>query len=887
MAGGPTTTTTNTQYELTQGVKYIKISKFDQDGNDRTYQLQNLESLTLDIQGGTVNNYIITNKVEETNYFLFYIDNILYDTTTTSSANSYVRHNYDFEIEQPSRLYKVFTSQGTNTSSVFINAFIPSTEPIIDQNGPFLEGYWDNPNSNSITPKQRFYWGRTPSIPMEYSASITLTSTAPIYSPDVANVILFKIAETAAFAPPIGVIAPLNVPQSYDENSIIKGKYKIEASGEIQQEGDIISSSIQFALLPVPQTITLYGVEDAVKGDSVGFAFKITPSLSTWDFNRITAQNISLHIKPHNRITEGTNDGFSIGNESYMAPFPNITVDNPIQLDLYKFSDYNPTINNATLLVNSNHFQICKRDTGDISPSNINEIIKGTAEKSEVQDYYYEIKSSLNPKYDGCKNQSSDFNHPTKGGIGFPPAEKNSIYFSNCLGAGGQTPEYIDKTFFFVNKLVDENGNCYECKDKTKPQYIDFKYTFGKDDLIDININAANPNFIGYDGLSGTHRILSVGTLKTLIVTGQGIEGNDYINSLGFSAAEGSEEANIADYRLTAYQSTAKYPNTGFPYKIDFNNVTFSGSGDLGFTYSVNDSIYAGRYKFDEPTGDVSVTIETSVTITNERVTAMGPSSDEITVKLVKGGNTILAQETVNLSTAYFDTDNLVAIDGETHTFNLTAVATNYDASSDDYIEVIVDGNNNNNKKIHANNLFKFTQNPSPATVTEEGEDYIFITSGLGQVAPNDGNWVYFSDELSNAYGLLQNISQSQIEFGYSPGNLIPFTPQPGDEIRFGYNENNTALITKVVTPGSYDTKLWIELEKSFDVNALNTTKNHFLIRRFLDDNSGFTVDVKKIYANSGDGQTEASFISPIHITQKLKDSFTDIVRNLTDEGVF
>lgn len=876
----------NAPYELTEGVKYIKISKFDQDGFDRTYQLQNLESLTLDIQGGTSTNYVINNKVEEDNYFLFYIDNVLYDTTLTSSDDSYVRYNYNLEIEEPSILYKVFNSQGQNTSSVFINAFKPLTEPTIDTNGSEQEGYWNNPININVLPNRRFYWRNTPSIPMEYSASITLSSTQPSFSPDIADVVLFKISDTAIFPPPPNVVAPLGVPQTFDGNSIIQGKYKIETNGGIQQEGDIISSSIQFTLSQTPQTITIYGVDDAVTNDSVGFAFKITPTSFQWDFNRITAEDISLSIKPHYIIGENTNAGPSVGGESYMASFPNITVDNPLQLDVYQVSDYNPILNNATLLLSSNHFQVSNREIGNINPSNIDKIIKGIAESAEVQDYYYDIKSSLNPKYDGCKNQSSDFNRPTKQGIGKPPAEKNSIYFTNCLGAGGQSPEYIDKTFFYITKLIDENGNVFDCKDKTKPQYIDFKYTFGKDDLVDVNINAANPDFIGYDGLSGTHKILSVGTLKTLIITGQGQGGNDYVNALDFTAQEGSEEEGLTDYRLITYLSADETLSTGaFPYLINFDNVTFSGSENLGFLYSVNDTNLAGRYKFQEATGDIAVTIETSVTITNERVTPTGPSYDEVTVKILKGGTTVLAEETVELATEYFNLET-GTVAGESHTFNLVTSANNYDNSPTDYIEVKIFGNNSTNKKIHSNAELKVIQNPSPSNTTED-PIYLNITPNLGELAINDGNWVYFNDELSNSYGLIQNLSQSQVEFGYSPGNLIPFIPQPGDEIRFGYTEDNKALITRVIPPGEYDTKLWMQLDRTFNIGALNTGRNHFLIRRFLDDNSGFTLDIKKEYANSGDGTTQASFISPLNVTTKLKTSISDIVRNLTNEGIF
>ena len=103
------------QNKSSNGVRYIKVSKFDKNGQDNSNRLRNLSKFTVTYNdqdpGSTIysfntasNNgtgslesssisqsihYPIIGKVEYTNYFLFTIDNENYDTTFTSSVGDY------------------------------------------------------------------------------------------------------------------------------------------------------------------------------------------------------------------------------------------------------------------------------------------------------------------------------------------------------------------------------------------------------------------------------------------------------------------------------------------------------------------------------------------------------------------------------------------------------------------------------------------------------------------------------------------------------------------------------------------------------------------------------------------------------------------------------
>ncbi len=93
--------------------------------------------------------------------------------------------------------------------------------------------------------------------------------------------------------------------------------------------------------------------------------------------------------------------------------------------------------------------------------------------------------------------------------------------------------------------------------------------------------------------------------------------------------------------------------------------------------------------------------------------------------------------------------------------------------------------------------------------------------------------------------------------------------------------------IVNVFLPTETSTgRLYLQIDRETSITG--SSRNHFLIRTFLNDNAGITLDVKKEYANPNgiDGTTKSSTIKPQYISNELKQNFSNIVRNLTNEGV-
>ena len=109
----------------------------------------------------------------------------------------------------------------------------------------------------------------------------------------------------------------------------------------------------------------------------------------------------------------------------------------------------------------------------------------------------------------------------------------------------------------------------------------------------------------------------------------------------------------------------------------------------------------------------------------------------------------------------------------------------------------------------------------------------------------------------------------------------------PGDEIRFGNNENYTYIIKSVVPPennivdGIGKIKIVLDSEVPESIN-----KDFFLIRRFTPKASSFILDTQFPYSAESSGSEANGIIYPTFPTDYIKNSGSSIVTDLIDKGV-
>ena len=165
--------------------------------------------------------------------------------------------------------------------------------------------------------------------------------------------------------------------------------------------------------------------------------------------------------------------------------------------------------------------------------------------------------------------------------------------------------------------------------------------------------------------------------------------------------------------------------------------------------------------------------------------------------------------------------------------------------------------------------------------VEESGLNIVCLSSELSNRIDTEDEQILDPDQENFSLG-------NGTSTGYSQEIIIPFIPQPGDQIRFGYDENNTRTIIEIKKLTFIDDfRIYLILDQP--LGPIDSDQvNHFIIRRFNKDNTQLTMEVKKIPTppNAPSGETTLSTITPEFPSKGLSDDFSLIVRNLSNEGV-
>lgn len=801
----------------TTGVKFLKINKTDGDGNDATAFLENCQVISVGYtEDGFAATYDVISRTDKGTYFLFNVspNNVNGNRLPFSSS---IRQDWQFKVSATS-----ITETGEATQ-----IFADVAPGGVDTD---VRGNWTQTSDKGGSGNFVYYFNdQQTSFPIGHRLRTTITSGVAKQTVE-AQLVQYTLPSNPGI-----ILPPTSQYIIYRENITLSSGVNIE---DIQYYGPLLPNTKYWWQIMTSSA--------APNGEDL--------SNLTFNTSFYTFLSSSYHA-------------FAPSSQSVITE-PQIFNDN------FDQSDFNPLINNATTEEISDKYRKVDYDNGNIIPSNISLIERNAAEFADVKDYYYTLRRHTLPRYEGSKNTSADIN--IRGKENDPPVEQLATAFSNLIGAGGQSPEYIDKTFFNTNKLIDANANVFNAKDPTTSQYIDWKYLFPEGSEVVVDIQPANAGFGGYSGLSGTHKVLRVGTLKTKLITGQSTGSQDYVNKINFIAAQGSAQEGLPDYRLTAFRGSDQTGLGDGTSTVIFDQVGLNDGEGTDFAYAH----LTGIYTVSTDPSEVLFNINTVVSVKNERFT-LNPDTDTVRVMITKNGTTNL-----NLQIAEIDTDT--GDGGGTFTFNVSA--NGLQLSNGDNIRIRLESSTNLKTVQAAGTSFTVNQDPAPAGEIEE-TTFLNVVSALGNTALGTGNFLVFSEGISNNYGLRQELSSSQTDFGYAQRNIVPFEPSPGDEIRFGYSEENAYTITKVYPPGTVEaqpTRLYLEIDKVLNGAQLATTRNHFILRSFKDDNAGMTLDVEKRVANSAtiSGTTKESSIRPRFLSQELENNFSNIIRTLTNEGI-
>jgi len=436
---------------------------------------------------------------------------------------------------------------------------------------------------------------------------------------------------------------------------------------------------------------------------------------------------------------------------------------------------------------------------------------------------------------------------------GLPVAEQNQDYFLVFKGVGGTGPEIIDNTAYFIQYVVDSDGNVSKPSQGSIARLnIIQNFPTGKTTTVRID-NASGIN----TQLDGDHAITGLGIQQPILYTQFGIPSSSYTTDISFTALGGAPSGSygaILNFRglMIITSSTSATPG-------DITAYSVSGSRpDIGAaTLNLN----TGAYTVNSSSSLQSITFNPTIGFTNNHPSEVRSAAWCIT----RNGSDIPS------TTAYL---NLLPNESNTSTISYTEPLSNLGGNPVYKLKIITGGSVIDKDFVQFNIS---SQNPSPTNNTN-------ASSGLWTTGSSTSTWLTASTYLSQNYGNLPNELVNATNFGFSPIKT-PFLLNPGDRIRFEYNPQKDFIIYEVIEPrAASDALLKIKLSS---IVPSNTILDNFVLHRVDNTSIKYIIlDVAKDPTVDNPENPFTGIILPKYPSEKLKNNLENILSKLKQEGI-
>jgi len=158
-------------------------------------------------------------------------------------------------------------------------------------------------------------------------------------------------------------------------------------------------------------------------------------------------------------------------------------------------------------------------DNGGTIPSNLQQIISGTAQYAEVNDFLYKSNASKLPRYNGVKVIQQKENKWTPGDIGFsrtPSVTNEQTYFAYFDYLQDTSYELAGKSAAHIIYLIDKDGNI-QTPTLTGSYYYNLIDNFETDKNVNLTVTTLNGDKI----FLGTKKIIRPGVFPRAILYSQ------------------------------------------------------------------------------------------------------------------------------------------------------------------------------------------------------------------------------------------------------------------------------------------------------------------------------------------------------------------------------
>ena len=909
---------------ISKGIKYIKINRFDKQGNDNTLSLQELTNLRVKFNDLDIVDFPILTIAEYPDYYLYRVGPVILGDSTekfksptspTTSTNTYL------------------LTAGSNTSPIFygytdITGSIGGTGLYNFPNGGYTvtatcyfsasaspgafkaDFYILFTGSDGITSKQPFIPNNgTGVVTGSYSASIS-------YVPTSGSTLGIAFASSSINVnfnlPSIDFRITQDVTSSIDNNVL---DYTINASktGTTSVAGDDSVIITNYNTVTT-DTLGYFNTSSGLItfGDTPNVKMYVTASVTVpdnhQDFSLLGSSEGRIVMTNTSNPTGGTliisasftpieNSTYwlfiennSSGPSSYsnvnllltqsVDPHSstNLTVLEPYLLSTFTDSDCDVLMNNANGLEYDVNFMSVNYDGngGTVIPSNQQEILNNTAERAPVKPYNYAAHAQILPRYNGVKTTSKEINKwngPSLDWEGdsntygkLPTVELSNIFVAYCDVIEENTPEIMNASYAHIKYLIDENGDI-RTPNVSENSLPDVQDTFIPNENISI--------------YSSTQNVGEITDLKSIIKGGQRVETVLY-DQIGSNPITWSPTITLSDNSISSslvkdYQvllgTAIPYSSPSYDFWADIDmEIIYSSGSDSDLDTSSSPPIY-NRYRItaDMVADGVALLFNINCYLKNPMGT---PGSIYIRLYNYTQNHSVGSD---------FGYPSIPAFQQWSVGLNVTLNPWDLIIGDEYGIQVTV-GHPGNEYVVPSSPTYgklKVSQIPTPTN--------IITTAGLfqsGSLSSTYGNNVLFTTQSSlvNTYNTSTVFQQQIVGSGFNTSSLN-WNILPGDEFRFEGREDRVYMVENVyITDPSQSISgspaLIINLNNPILSSSIMDV-NHFIIRRYIDDPSSILFSGAKPF-----NSTAPFIIKPQYITNLLNKNIDKYIVNLTGKNI-
>lgn len=626
-----------------------------------------------------------------------------------------------------------------------------------------------------------------------------------------------------------------------------------------------------------------YTAIDTVNTTIAGFATQAV-TLKGLTYQLIGGSNVTYHLETNNLNLSVNSLGAAWTITQSLVPqsFTSSVVIEPYLLSNFNNSDCDVLMNNASINDVSEIYREVLYANGGTIPSNFQQIISGTADFAQVNDYLFNANASVLPRYKGVRTTSANFNLPSTNG--FSNEELANIKNSTALTITNGTPNV--QGLNTVIAYVDWWGGWPSERMNASGAHI--KYLINSDGTVSIPNISNIALYSNQNAFKSGERVI-VSTQNDATPTTQ------YRNIIrGATRIEPILYNQIRNYNSPPMTFTSSiYFTDNNPYSTatvkDFT-ATLSPNTYYAITSPVPSGIFMNVIKSQgvDIGGALSITNHYTITsdIINEHVGLIFDIYLEITNNNPTYGTWVYASlyEDSTGSPILIGTQQSIRIGAGVQykpiifpKFSIpnTGLVLGNSYSVTIWTPVPITG-----LYYESTCTFKISTSPLPTPAVSSSN--LFLTSSY----PNSSSYLFITNSIAIQY--YGNSQVKQVDFSGSLFNPItlPFTIQTGDEFRFEGDETKVFMVESVNPTSFYQlsssvtqSAIEIKLDKQISGSYINT--DQFLIRRYVDDASMILLEGFKPVNSTGPYVVRPEFVTP-----ELNKNIDQIIQDLTQKGL-